>query len=593
MTIRPVKAERPRRRGGVDSEDRFQFLVTVGFVALVALVAVILVGSVALSYYNSHLKPVATVGGIGITRDQWADRSKLGSFRIVRAEAAVRRALAAGQIDEATAQSRLDSLSTAADNVDSQAISDLIDLIFQEQLAVERGITLTDADVDAAIDREATTPERRQVQAIFVAPETTDGVTTPDQDVAAATKAREAVTALGTGMPWAQAAQIYSTDASNESGGEYGFLTSENATDKAWVEAVFALPLNGTTEIIKGEDGTYRIGRVTSITPALNDRTVFLSDLTQYISMDTYRANIRREKLSVDLRESVTDAALAGEVDQVHVAEIVIAGSTAADEATNEGEIRASHILYSPKDDPQGAGDLAADDPAWATAQAEAQATADQMKAIADPTARATAFADLAKTASDDTTSGINGGDLDWFGRAQMVPEFGDPLFDHPELVTGDIVGPVKSDFGWHVILFVGRRASTEDRLQAVLDRLGVSGGDFAAIARELSDGDTAADGGDLGWKVRAQLPTDAQDDVYGLRPGTVSREVTLDDGYHIYRMLERGNRALDPVQVPLVRESAFSDWYGVKKTAAQADGTITQDPDVFPPTDPSTDVPQ
>ena len=585
MTIRPVKAERPRRRTSVDSEDRFQFLVTVGFGVVVALVALILVGSVGLNFYNSHLKPVATVAGTGITQDEWADRSRLGSYRISRAEAAVRQALAAGQIDEATATTRLQSLSTAAANVDSQAISDLIDLAFQAKLAADRGIVVTDVDIDEAIQREASTPERRQIEAIFVQPDAAGDAPTPEEHAAALAKANEALAALQSGTPFAQAAQQYSTDVSKESGGEYGLITSENTTDDAWVAALFELPLNGTTGIIKGEDGIYRIGRVTSIVPGSTDPQ-FLTELQKSVSLDAYRANIRREKAAVDLRDSVTEEAISGEVDQAHLAEIVIKGSIATSEATSEGEIRASHILYSPKDDPAGAQDLLPDDPAWAAAQAEAQTAADQMRAIADPTARAAAFADLARTASDDTDSGANGGDLDWFSRDLMLPEFANPLFDHPELVTGDIVGPVTSDFGWHVILFVGRRASTEDRLQQVLDRLDAPGADFAAIARESSDGDEAADGGDLGWLVWKQLPSGSQDDVFALTPGRVTRGIALEDGYHIYRMLERGDRALDPDQLPLVRDSAFSDWYADLKTTAEDDGTITRDPGIFTPSD-------
>ena len=35
-----------------------------------------------------------------------------------------------------------------------------------------------------------------------------------------------------------------------------------------------------------------------------------------------------------------------------------------------------------------------------------------------------------------------------------MVPEFADALFDAEDLQQGDIIGPVRSEFGWHVILF-------------------------------------------------------------------------------------------------------------------------------------------
>lgn len=60
-------------------------------------------------------------------------------------------------------------------------------------------------------------------------------------------------------------------------------------------------------------------------------------------------------------------------------------------------------------------------------------------------------FAALAKEFSEDPGSKDNGGDLDWFGRGIMVPEFETATFD--ELKTGEIVKDlVKTQFGYHII---------------------------------------------------------------------------------------------------------------------------------------------
>jgi peptidyl-prolyl cis-trans isomerase D len=58
-------------------------------------------------------------------------------------------------------------------------------------------------------------------------------------------------------------------------------------------------------------------------------------------------------------------------------------------------------------------------------------------------------FAALAKTSSDDTGSAQNGGDLGWAERGYFVPEFADALF---AMKPGEIRGPVKTQFGYHVI---------------------------------------------------------------------------------------------------------------------------------------------
>jgi len=46
--------------------------------------------------------------------------------------------------------------------------------------------------------------------------------------------------------------------------------------------------------------------------------------------------------------------------------------------------------------------------------------------------------------------SGRNGGDLGYFGRGQMVKEFEDAAFNAE---PGKVVGPVQTQFGWHLIL--------------------------------------------------------------------------------------------------------------------------------------------
>ena len=57
-------------------------------------------------------------------------------------------------------------------------------------------------------------------------------------------------------------------------------------------------------------------------------------------------------------------------------------------------------------------------------------------------------FAALARTNSE-CPSARNGGDLGWFGRGQMVKEFEEAAFNGGK---GEVVGPVKTQFGWHLI---------------------------------------------------------------------------------------------------------------------------------------------
>lgn len=63
-------------------------------------------------------------------------------------------------------------------------------------------------------------------------------------------------------------------------------------------------------------------------------------------------------------------------------------------------------------------------------------------------------FADLAKKWSH-CPSKKKGGDLGWFKKGDMVPEFEAAAF---AAKTGDVVGPVKTQFGWHIIKILGTK---------------------------------------------------------------------------------------------------------------------------------------
>ncbi len=73
-----------------------------------------------------------------------------------------------------------------------------------------------------------------------------------------------------------------------------------------------------------------------------------------------------------------------------------------------------------------------------------------QLKAGAD-------FAELARANSADPGSAARGGDLGWFNRGDMVPEFEQNAFSLP---IGQISEPFKTQFGWHIMKVNERRAA-------------------------------------------------------------------------------------------------------------------------------------
>jgi peptidyl-prolyl cis-trans isomerase C len=76
-------------------------------------------------------------------------------------------------------------------------------------------------------------------------------------------------------------------------------------------------------------------------------------------------------------------------------------------------------------------------------------ATEDEAKQIQAALKNGADFAALAKEKSKDPSGAANGGDLGWFTKDQMVPEFADAAF---KLDKGQISDPVHTQFGWHII---------------------------------------------------------------------------------------------------------------------------------------------
>jgi peptidyl-prolyl cis-trans isomerase C len=114
-------------------------------------------------------------------------------------------------------------------------------------------------------------------------------------------------------------------------------------------------------------------------------------------------------------------------------------------------EVQASHILFNA----QRSGPDAA----------LAKANETRAKLVAG-----TDFATLAKEISDDPSAKTNGGELGWFGPGKMDPDFTKAAFALKNV--GDISEPVKSRFGYHLIVLEGRRPARQLSFDEVKDQI-------------------------------------------------------------------------------------------------------------------------
>ena len=80
--------------------------------------------------------------------------------------------------------------------------------------------------------------------------------------------------------------------------------------------------------------------------------------------------------------------------------------------------------------------------------------TEEEVKKLREEIVAGKDFAEVAKEVSM-CPSGAKGGDLGYFGRGQMVPEFDKAAFSLP---VGEISEPIKTQFGWHLLVVTGQR---------------------------------------------------------------------------------------------------------------------------------------
>jgi parvulin-like peptidyl-prolyl isomerase len=314
---------------------------------------------------------------------------------------------------------------------------------------------------------------------------------------------------------------------------------------------------------------------------------------------DIFEAMLYREKLQEAMGEEVPTIA-----DQVHARQVQV---------ENEEKAQAIMTLLD-----EGVAETSALDAIRALmAETEEVKTEEEIRAEKDPQELATQltesedpFALLAQNFSKDTSNKDAGGDLGWFSRGQMVTEFEEAAFNTP---TGEITGPVETQFGWHIVSVhetaeepepqvrarhilmdteeeaqailtlldedtdddaalsaldvlieaeVARARAKEEEAQELLAQLRESDDLFAFLAESFSEDWTSKDqGGDMDWFPRGEKTSEVEETAFSLAVGEMSEPISNTIGFHVIEVLGHEERELAPEILEQRQLQTFEDW--------------------------------
>ncbi len=180
-------------------------------------------------------------------------------------------------------------------------------------------------------------------------------------------------------------------------------------------------------------------------------------------------------------------------------------------------------------------------------------------------------FAQLAREYSKDPASAQRGGDVGWFTRGRMVPQFENAAF---KAKTGEVVGPIRTAYGIHIIKVVAHDAR-ELKLATINAKIAPSSQtkndlsdrakDFAFNSKET---DLAREAQQTGFDVKETVVQEKGGVIPGIgvneaiskwafsnKVGTVSEPFTVQNGFVVFSVAEikdAGVRPLDEVKESL-----------------------------------------
>lgn len=165
-------------------------------------------------------------------------------------------------------------------------------------------------------------------------------------------------------------------------------------------------------------------------------------------------------------------------------------------------------------------------------------------------------FSKLAADFSDDASNKFKGGELGWFTKGVMVKEFENAVLNAP---VGDIIGPIKTQFGFHIVKINGRE-NKEFKIADLKKEVKASTSTIDAVKKRASDFSYVAGKGDfdneakqLNMKIDDIPSITASSFIPGAgrnkkiskfafeeSEGSVSQPIKINGGYAVYYLIGR-----------------------------------------------------
>ncbi|MDB5954924.1 peptidylprolyl isomerase [Ramlibacter sp.] len=285
-----------------------------------------------------------------------------------------------------------------------------------------------------------------------------------------------------------------------------------------------------------------------------------------------FREDLRSQIMLQRLRDRELDARV--KVTDLDVDQFLRDQQGANDPALTE--LNLAHILVAV---PESAGPEQ-----LAQAQAKAQQLVQRARGGED-------FAKLARENSDAAGAAQNDGVIG-LRSADRLPQL--YLDATREAKQGDIVGPVRSVAGFHIVKVLEKRelgssamavtqsharhillrpgaqlteAQARERLADYKRRIAAGQADFAQLARDNSQDASARNGGDLGWSSPGMFVPEFEEAINALGPGQIADPIVTRFGVHLIQLLERrqatmSQREQREVVRNLVRERKLDEAY-------------------------------